>query len=146
MNPLLRTFGRLCLNASPCSTSQEVLSAASIQVEDSSRREIHTTSYPQSVTQQISKSGFGTSETRVRAAYPPHLVNPKSCLDFVRGSSAYMSTLTEAPPDVQGICLILFSRSICSSRLQQYSREIESCLYSILEDLCNMMCWQKEIS
>jgi len=110
-NPLLRTFGRLCMNASPCSTSQEFLSAAFIQVENFIRREIHTT---QSLTQQISKiSRFGTSETRIRAAY---LDNPAACLDVVRGSSAHMSSLTEAspatPPDVQGICLIFFSKFI----------------------------------
>ena len=111
-NPLLRTFGRLCLNVSPCSTSQEVLSAAFVQVEDSVGREIHTTSRSQVEAEQKSKSGFGASESKIRAVYSPHLLNPASCLDFFRGSSARMSSLTEAspasPPDAQGIRLIFF--------------------------------------
>ncbi|KAG0568736.1 hypothetical protein KC19_6G041800 [Ceratodon purpureus] len=103
LNPLLRTFGRLCVNVSPCSTSQEVLSAASVEVGDSIRRESYTTSAPQSEREQ--RSGFGSSELKIRAAYPSHLLNSASCLDLVRGSSARMSTLSEAspasPPDAQ---------------------------------------------
>ena len=111
LNPLLRTFGRLCVNVSPCSTSQEVLSAASVEVGDSIRRESYTTSAPQLEREQ--RSGFGSSELKIRAAYPSHLLNSASCLDLVRGSSARMSTLSEAspasPPDAQGTHSILFS-------------------------------------
>lgn len=118
LKPLLGTFGRLCLNVSPCSTSQEVLSAASVQIEESVRREIHTTSLPQSETVQKRNSGFGASESKIRAAYSSHLLNSASSRDFVRGSSARLSTLTEdipaSPPDAQGICLVPLFNFICS--------------------------------
>lgn len=96
LSPLLRTFGRLCLNVSPCSTSQEVLAAATLQAEESFRREVHKTPVPESERAKKSRSGFGASESKIRAAYFPQLLNSGSCLEFVRGSFARMSTLTKS--------------------------------------------------
>jgi len=96
---LLRTLGRFCLNGS---TPQEALSAVSIRVEDSIRREVHTSSGVQSATEQRSESA---SEAKIETVFSRHLVNPASSQGFIRG----MSTLTEAsptsPPDVQGISI-----------------------------------------
>jgi hypothetical protein len=107
LSPLLRTFGRLCLNVSPCSTSQEILAAATLQAEESFRREVHKTPVPESEREKKSRSGFGASESKIRAAYFPQLLNSGSCLEFVRGSVARMSTLTKSrsaiPSDAKGV-------------------------------------------
>lgn len=112
LNPLLRTLGRLCLNGGTYSTSQEVLLTASIQAEDCIRRDVHRTPYLQSEIKQNTNSGFGIRESKFRATNVSHLVNSASCLDFVRGSSALLSTSTEGsalrPPDAEGTCSIFF--------------------------------------
>ncbi|XP_024384247.1 uncharacterized protein [Physcomitrium patens] len=114
LNPLLRTLGRLCLNGGTYSTSQEVLLTASIQAEDCIRRDVHRTPYLQSEIKQNTNSGFGIRESKFRATNVSHLVNSASCLDFVRGSSALLSTSTKGsalrPPDAEELQRIPFRR------------------------------------